>query len=176
MTITVRKAEDRDIDAVDEAYTELLLHEREHGAYTAWQLGVYPTRETAKKGLADDSLYVAVVDGEICGSMIINQCQPEEYRTVSWAVSAQPEEVLVLHLLCVRPSKSGLGIGRALVRFAIALAETLGCRAVRLDTGAQNLPAQSLYQSIGFELAGTSTMKIGGLISHRNHLFFERKV
>ena len=100
----------------------------------------------------------------------------EEYKTISWIASARPEEVLVIHLLCVRPSKSGLGIGRALVRFAIALAETLGRRAVRLDTGAQNLPAQSLYQSIGFELAGTSTMKIGGLISHRNHLFFERKV
>lgn len=176
MNITVRKADRQDIGMVDKAYTELLLHEKEHDAYTVWQLGVYPTRETAERGLADDSLYVAVVDGEICGSIIVNQCQPEEYKTVSWAVSAQPEEVLVIHLLCVRPSKSGLGIGRALVRFAIALAETLGCRAVRLDTGAQNLPARSLYQSIGFDLVGVSTMKIGGLISHRDHLFFEWKV
>ena len=34
MNITVRKAERQDIDAVDEAYTELLLYEGEHGAYT----------------------------------------------------------------------------------------------------------------------------------------------
>ena len=176
MNITVRKANRQDIDAVDEAYTELLLHEREYGAYTVWQLGIYPTRETAERGFADDGLYVAVADGEICGSMIVNQCQPEEYKTVSWVVSARPEEVLVIHLLCVRPSKSGLGVGRALVRFAMALAETLGCRAVRLDTGAQNLPARSLYQSIGFDLVGVSAMKIGGLISHRDHLFFEWEV
>lgn len=105
------------------------------------------------------------------GSIIVNQCQPEEYKAVSWAVSARPEEVLVLHLLCVRPSKSGLGIGRVLMRFVIALAETMGCRAIRLDTGAQDLPARSLYQSIGFDLVGVSTMKIGGLISHKDHLF-----
>ena len=134
MNITVRKAQHQDIDAVDEAYTELLLHERKHGAYTVWQLGVYPTQETAEKGFADDSLYVAVVEGEICGSIIINQCQPEEYKTVNWAVPARSEEVLVIHLLCVRPSRSGLGVGRALVQYAIASAETLGCRAVRLDT------------------------------------------
>ena len=176
MNITVRKAQHQDIDAVDEAYTELLLHERKHGAYTVWQLGVYPTQETAEKGFADDSLYVAVVEGEICGSIIINQCQPEEYKTVNWAVPARSEEVLVIHLLCVRPSRSGLGVGRALVQYAIASAETLGCRAVRLDTGMPNVPARSLYQSAGFDLVSVSAMKIGGLISHRDHLFFERKI
>ena len=77
MNMTVQKAQRQDIDAVDEAYTELLLHE---SAYTVWQLGVYPTRETAEKGLGDDSLYVAIVDEEICGSIIINQCQPKGTR------------------------------------------------------------------------------------------------
>ena len=43
-----RKATEADLDAVEAGYTELLAHERDHGAWTAWKLGVYPTRATAR--------------------------------------------------------------------------------------------------------------------------------
>ena len=176
MSITVRKAQYRDIDAVEASYTELLIHEKEYGAYTVWQMGVYPTRETAEKGLVDGGLYVAVMDNDICGSMIVDRTQPEEYKAVNWNVSTQPNRVLVIHLLCIRPSKSGLGIGSTLVRFAVDLAQALRCVSVRLDTGAQNLPARALYRSLGFTLAGSSPMKIGGVITHSEHLFLEYNV
>lgn len=172
----IRKAVSQDIGQVEEVYTELLLYEQEHGAYTAWKLGVYPTRAVAEKSLAAGTLYVMEQDGEICASIIANQVQPEEYEGIRWKYRAQPNEVFVIHLLCVRPSKAGHGIGRSLVEFAVEEGRRLGCKTVRLDTGGQNKPAAALYTKLGFELAGTTSMAIGGVITHKNHLFFEKNI
>lgn len=172
----IRKAIAQDIDQVENIYTELLLYEQKHGAYTVWKLGVYPTRETAEKSFADGTLYVMEQEGEICASIIANQVQPEEYGNVKWKYAAQPDEIFVIHLLCVRPSKAGCGIGKAMVQSAVEKGKQLNCRTIRLDTGAQNKPAVSLYKKLGFELAGTSSMSVGGLIAHNNHLFFEKRI
>lgn len=170
----IRKAAPKDIDRIEKSYTELLTYEQEHVAYTVWKQGVYPTRETAERSLADGTLYIMERDGELCASMIMDQVQPEEYGSIKWKYSAQSDEVLVIHLLCVRPSKAGNGIGKAMVRFALEEGERLNCRTVRLDTGAQNRPAAALYKKLGFELAAVSSMAIGGLIAHDDHLFFEK--
>ncbi|MDY3282690.1 GNAT family N-acetyltransferase [Dysosmobacter sp.] len=172
----IRKAEARDIGQIEESYEEHLRHEQEHGAYTVWKAGVYPTRATAEAALAAGTLYVCEEEGDILASIIADHAQPEEYRQIDWLYPAEPEQVLVIHLLCVRPSKAGRGIGREMVRYVIARAKQLHCKAVRLDTGAQNTPAATLYTRLGFRLAGTSAMAIGGLIAHSGHLFFEMAV
>lgn len=172
----IRKATTLDIEQIEKSYIELLDYERTHTAYTVWKAGVYPTRETAEKGCRDEALYVMEQDGEICASIILNQLQPKEYENIHWNYSAQPDKVLVIHLLCVRPSKAGRGIGKSMVQFAIEEGKRRNCTAVRLDTGEQNIPAATLYRKLGFELAGTSSMAIGGLISHDAHLFFEKKI
>ena len=172
----IRKALARDIDQVEKSYAELLLHEQEHGAYTAWKTGVYPTRETAEKGLTDGALYVMEQEGKIYASMIVDHIQPQEYRRISWKYPAEPEEVLVVHLLCIRPSKAGRGIGTSMMRFAMEEGRNRHCRAIRLDTGFQNKPAVALYTKLGFELAGTAAMDVGGMIVHHNHLFFEKSL
>lgn len=173
MDIMIRKATASDLDAVAQGYTEQISHDLENGRFTIWELGVYPTRCTAEKSLAEGSLFVAEVDGEIAASMIANQVQPEEYGAVSWSCDAPQQEVLVVHLLCVRPSRARSGMGSAMVRFAAEQARQMGCRTVRLDTGAQNIPAFTLYQKLGFRLAGTASMNVGGVIAHRDHLFLE---
>lgn len=172
----IRKAASPDIDQIEKSYMELLEYEQHHTAYTVWKAGVYPTRETAKKSCQDGSLYVLEQNGEICASIILNQLQPKEYENIHWKYPAQPDRVLIIHLLCVRPSKAGQGIGKKLIQFAIEEGKRKNCTTVRLDTGAQNIPAATLYKKLGFELAGTSSMEIGGLIPHDAHLFFEKKI
>lgn len=172
----IRKATLQDIDQVEKSYIELQLYEQEHGAYTVWELGVYPTRETAKKSLEAGTLYVMEQKGEICASIIVDQIQPEEYTKIKWNYPATSQELLVIHLLCVRPSKAGCGIGKELVQFVINKGKHQNCRTIRLDTGAQNKPAIVLYKKLGFELAASSNMAVGGLIAHDNHLFFEKRI
>lgn len=169
----IRTAKAEDIDQVEKGYTDILRFEQEHVAYTVWKAGVYPTRATAVKAFQEGALYVMEQEGKICASMILNQVQPQEYDNIQWKYEACPGEALVVHLLCVNPSEKGRGIGKEMVRFAIEEGKRRGCRTVRLDTGAQNTPAAALYKKLGFELAGTSSMAIGGLIAHDRHLFFE---
>lgn len=84
----IRKAEKEDIAAVSASYHELFAYEAEHGSTTNWADGVYPTADTAERSLNANSLYVLESDGTLCGSMILNQFQPNEYRQISWQYPA----------------------------------------------------------------------------------------
>ena len=81
---------------------------------------------------------------------------------------------MVIHLLMVRPSMSGKGIASSLIKFTTELAQKNSCRALRLDTGSQNIPALSLYQKNGFEIIASASKKVGDVIAHKNHLFLEK--
>jgi ribosomal protein S18 acetylase RimI-like enzyme len=63
---------------------------------------------------------------------------------------ARPGEV-ELRLIAVDPAARGRGIGETLVRAALTEAVGMGAEAVVLDTGSLNLPAQRLYDRVGFQ-------------------------
>ena len=170
----IEKATMADLDAIESAYREHFAYEREHGAYTAFREGVYPTRHTAETAIQKGTLYLYREAEALGGSMIFDREQPDRYASLCWKVDAPSDKVCVLHLLMVRPSRAGRGIASALIRYAIECAERRGDRAIRLDTGRQNLPAVALYTKWGFRPIGTATMDIGGLIPHEGHLFFEK--
>lgn len=172
----VRKAAVTDLDSIEEGYREHFAHEREHGAYTVFREGVYPTRMTAEQALRNGSLYVYEEEGAVLGSIILDEAQPEEYQRIDWPSRAPAGRVKVIHLLMVRPGAAGRGVGSALVRHVLKTAGEQSCLAVRLDTGAQNIPAASLYRKLGFRLVSASSMKVGGMIAHKEHLFFEKEI
>ena len=76
----IRKALEKDVPAAAANYRELLTYEKENGTNSNWVLDLYPTRETAEKAWQAGTLYVLEEDGEICGSVILNQLQPAEYE------------------------------------------------------------------------------------------------
>lgn len=163
-----------DLDSIEAGYHEHFAHEKTHVAYTVFQESVYPTRRDAEKALREGSLYVCEEDGAVLGSIILDARQPEEYQNIDWPSGAAAEQVRVIHLLMVRPRAAGKGVGSALVGYAEDEARRCSCAAVRLDTGAQNTPAASLYKKLGFQLVKTASMKVGGTIAHSGHLFFEK--
>lgn len=167
----IRKARINDIDRVGDSYTELLTYEQEHGTNSNWVPGVYPTRSVARKAFEEDTLYVLEENGKVCASMILNKVQPEEYGTMDWMYRAEPEEVLVLHTLCVPPSSAGKGYGREMVRYTLDFAEKTGMKAVRLDTWVGNKPAASLYTKMGFRAVGVTHVVLNGLIPSELILF-----
>jgi len=173
--MTIRQATELDIDAVERGYTELLTHEKEHGNNSNWVLGLYPTRAVAEKSCGEKTLCVLEGAGGIFASMILNLVQAEEYKTIEWKYAANPEEVLVIHTLCVPPEKSRKWFGREMVNFAIGMAEETGCKVLRLDTWAENKPAILFYKKLGFRCAGKTNILLQGLIPEEQ-VFLERKV
>lgn len=170
----IRKAVISDLDSIEEAYQEHFDYEEKYCAYTIFKKDVYPTRTDAEKALRDNTLYVYVENDIVLGSIILNNQQPEEYKKINWSNHAIEEKVNVIHLLMVRPCAAGKGIGSALVNYVVDLSQKYSCTAVRLDTGEQNIPAISLYKKLNFQLVAISSMKVGGIISHNRHLFFEK--
>jgi ribosomal protein S18 acetylase RimI-like enzyme len=63
---------------------------------------------------------------------------------------ARPGEA-ELRLIAVEPAARGRGIGEALVLHSLEVAAHWGVGAVVLDTGSLNLPAQRLYERVGFQ-------------------------
>ena len=119
----IRRARAEDVDAAARIYEALLDREEAGQGATNWKRGVYPTRETARRAQEAGWLYVREDGaGGICASMILNHEQPPCYLGADWRVPAAPENVLVLHTLCVDPSCAGRGIGREMVRFALSRA------------------------------------------------------
>ena len=173
--IMIRQAVKTDIDAVENSYTELLTYEKEHGGSSNWVLGVYPTREVAERSYGEGTLYVLEEGAEICASMILNQYQSDDYREMEWMYPADDSEVLVIHTLCIPPSKAGRGYGKKMVQYAIEHARKMNCTAIRLDTWAGNEPAAALYQKFGFRYVGVTDVLLQGLIPEKQ-VFFEKKL
>ena len=161
----IRPAAAADLDAVAAIYEEVLDAEERRGvSYTNWQRGKYPTRSHARAALEAGSLYVAEEAGDVFACLILNREQLPEYDHIPWAVPARPEEVAVIHTLCVRPRRSGQGTGRALVAFCEAESRRLGAKVIRLDTYVGNLPANAMYPRLGYTLAGRTLFHFQNLI------------
>ena len=171
----IRKATERDLDAVAKGYEELFDYEDQNGTSTNWVRGVYPTRETARKAMENGTFYVSEEDGLICAHMNLNDDQPPHYAEISWKTPAERHEVRVIHTLCVPPSQKGRGQATKMVHFAIDEAKKQGCKALRIDTEIGNLPAQALYAKLGFETVGKKKVLHEGVLE-RELVFLEYRI
>ena len=105
----------------------------------------------ARRRLLDDSagraaagaLLVATSGGALLGTATL--MRPGTVGT-RLAVSGEAE----LRLLVVDAAARGRGVGEALVHASVDVAVRWGAKAVVLDTGSLNLPAQRLYERLGF--------------------------
>jgi putative acetyltransferase len=82
------------------------------------------------------SLWVAVVHGEVVGSV---------------ALRALGRDEVELKRMYLRPDQRGRGLGRRLLETALAEARSLGARLVRLDTTERMETARALYERYGFK-------------------------
>lgn len=170
----IRKATFDDIELIEDTYNEHFKHENEHGPFTVLKKGIYPTKKDAEKAVGAGTLYVYEENGNIAGSIIVDKASPIEYAEIFGEQTYTDDEAMVIHLLMVRPSMAGKGIASSLVRYAMELSRENACKVLRLDTGSQNIPAVSLYKKLGFQIVATASMKVGAVIEHSGHLFFEK--
>ena len=169
----IRKATADDISTVAALYEKAIDYEDSHVKYTSWQKGIYPTADTARLGIKNDSLYVCEENGRLIASVILDNRQPPEYKKIKWAADAAHGNALVIHTLCVDPDAAGSGVGTAIVNFAKQLAKELGYVAIRLNTTARNSLAIRLYERNGFLVADIQKILLNGQIHCGEHLFME---
>jgi N-acetylglutamate synthase-like GNAT family acetyltransferase len=103
----IRKAETKDLDAVDRLYRE--IHDAEAAGLitTGWIREIYPVRATAEAALSRNDLFVLEDAGHILGSGIINQVQVDVYEGAPWKHQVPDDRVCVLHTLVISPAAHG---------------------------------------------------------------------
>lgn len=171
----IRKAEARDLDAIESIYNKILLKEEEGEVTTGWERGIYPKRETAEAALKRNDMFVMEDDGYIVGSGIINKEQVDVYAKAKWKFAAKDSEVMVLHTLAIDPDKSGMGYGKKFIEFYEDYAREKGCKYLRMDTNEKNKAARSLYTKLGFNEIDCLPCIFNGL-DGVNLILFEKKL
>ena len=146
----IRKADYRDIDAVENIFNETHQAEEEKRIVTGWKRGIYPVRATAEEALKRDDLFVLDNEGSIIGAGIINQIQVDVYSGAPWEHAAADDRVCVLHTLVISPAAGRKGYGREFVDFYESYAIKHDCPELRIDTNERNQAARSLYRKLGY--------------------------
>ncbi len=108
---------------------------------------------TARLAAPDAAIFVATIDGGDVG-LIFGSPHHEHAGDAG------------LYSMWVSSSARGQGVGQALISAVIEWARGAGYTTLRLDVGDANLPAQRLYERIGFRATGV----VGAMPPPRDHI------
>lgn len=158
-----RKANDNDLQAITEIYSDIHSAEENGSICVGWIRGIYPTEKTAMLSLQRGDLFVEEDEGRIVGAAIINQQQVDVYKTAKWNYIAPDDEVMVLHTLVISPMVSGKGYGKSFVNFYEEYALAHNCHYLRMDTNEINKQARAMYQKLGYKEAGVIPCVFNGI-------------
>ena len=163
MSITFRKAEHADLDAVCRIYDNIHTAEEQGRAVIGWKRGIYPGRATAEAALARGDLFIEEMNGTVVGTGILNQLQVDVYAGAPWSHDAPESEVMVLHTLVIDPQAGTPGLGRAFAAYYEQYALSHGCRYLRIDTNERNARARAFYHKLGYREIGIVPCTFNGL-------------
>lgn len=157
----IEKATIQHLDEIERLY-DTLNDSLERGVnYSGWKKGLYPIRETALKGITEQTLFILKVEGDIAGTIILNHEVEAAYAGGKWGIKAEEEEIIVIHTFAIHPDYQGRGIGRRLLNFAEEYSRTQGVKVIRLDVSIHNTPAIKLYEKYGYTYRGTVDLGLG---------------
>ncbi|MBQ7918553.1 MAG: GNAT family N-acetyltransferase [Lachnospiraceae bacterium] len=157
----VRKGTVQDIDNVAALYDELNDYLESHINYPGWIKDIYPIREDAESGIHEESLFVAIEEGKIVGTVILRHEPEDGYSLADWHNNLEYNEIFVVYTFAVHPQFLHQGIGKKLMEFVIEYAIQMNMKAVRLDVYEKNIPAIRLYEKLGFQYIDTVDLGYG---------------
>ena len=159
----IRKATDRDIEAIAGIYARIHEAEAAGRLTTGWLKDVYPTEATARAALDAGDLFVLEDGGHVVAAARINRIQMPDYALVDWKYPARNDEVMVLHTLTVDPLRAGRGFGRTFLAFYEDYALQNGCPVLRIDTNSKNTAARIMYAKHGYIESGVIPTVFNGI-------------
>jgi len=151
----IEKGNYSDLDKLEQLYNDLNDYFVTRINYPGWIKGIYPVRETAKKGIDEGTLFVLKMNNVIAGSVILNHEPENAYDQVIWDIDISYEEIIVIHTFVIHPRFMNRGIGSMLMDFIKEYSIKLQMKAIRLDVSEKNIPAILLYEKHGYKYIGT---------------------
>ena len=152
LTVSVRKTEERDIEAVLAIYADASAWFREQGI-PQWQNG-YPNRESLRVDMEKGASYVLEHDGKVIGTACILAERDPNYTYIENGQWLDDCDYIVIHRIAVLRSCKGRGEAASLIEEAEKTAKEKGYRALRADTHDLNLSMQRFLAKHGFVPCG----------------------
>jgi ribosomal protein S18 acetylase RimI-like enzyme len=151
----IEKGTVKEIDELERLYNDLNDYLQSGVNYPGWIKGVYPTRETAVRGIQTGNLFVLKINEEVAGSIILNHEPETAYSQVTWGIDTDYKDIIVIHTLVVHPKYMKKGIGKELMNFAKRYSIERKMKTIRLDVSIYNTPAISMYEKNGYTYVST---------------------
>jgi predicted N-acetyltransferase YhbS len=138
----IRLAEERDVPRVVELYRELTISDSQVEHSRNPSLADYLRVFAEIRADPTQSLFVAQVQGEVVGTIVLLVVPNLSHNGTPWAF---------LENLIVTERHRGRGLGRMLLEHAVGFARKSGCHMVELCSDVRRKEAHKLYDSMGFE-------------------------
>lgn len=142
--LKLKKAEYGDV-----SYVAQLYDEAKKGKYCPWN-ELYPTKKEAESDYLHGCLYVLKNGNELLGACSVEPVA-EDDDLEFWRVMENHCEIA---RVVVSPSYQGCGFGGIMIKKLCELLKNEGVRSVHLLVQVDNVPAISVYNSLGFEVLG----------------------
>ncbi len=102
---------------------------------------------------SDNTFRGEIQNTSISSPMVVVRRPAEE--VVAYIVYWQIRDDVQINNVAVHPDHRGLGLGEAMMRYAIAKVRVAGAGFVTLEVRQSNTAAVTLYKKLGFEILGT---------------------
>ena len=143
---------------VREKYIEVIEHTKDMNVHVRWIYGQHPTDAMIQSYIDGREMYLFMDGQTVAGMTAITMYQGKDYHEVVWSQNLKDDEVASLHIFTVTPAYQGRGVSKRMMAEIISLAMKKGKKAIRLDTLASNIPAQHMYEALGFEYRGKQNL------------------
>ena len=143
-----------DLAVIREKYIEVIEHTKNMNIHARWIYGQHPTDAMIQSYIDGQEMYLFMDGQNVAGMTAITMYQGEDYHEILWSQNLKDDEVASLHILTVTPEYQGKGISKRMMAEIIFLVIKKGKKAIRLDALASNIPAQHMYEKLGFEYRG----------------------
>ncbi len=155
----IRKCCEEDITAVGEFYDCTVKYLCEHINYPKWTYREYPSENSVRQMVAENSQFVCMENDRIVGAFVLNEDPQGVYENAVWSRKLARGEYMICHALASEVSMQGQGVGRRMVEYCLEYARKQGFKAVRLDVVPDNIPAKKLYEKCGFQYVGEADLE-----------------
>ena len=147
-----------DFAVVREKYIDVIEHTRHMNIHARWIYGQHPTDAMIQSYIDRQEMYLFIDGQNVAGMTAITMYQGEDYHEVIWSQNLKDDEVASLHIFTVTPEYQGKGVSKRMMAEIISLAMEKRKKAIRLDTLVSNIPAQHMYEELGFAYRGKQNL------------------
>ncbi|MBM7703143.1 GNAT family N-acetyltransferase [Metabacillus iocasae] len=146
----IRKGTAQDLIVIMDMVKETVNIMKEEGV-DQWD-ETYPVRSIFERDVQNSTLYVIEENGEVVGSITVDQHEPEEYKSIDWRKWG---EAYTFHRLVVNPTVRKGGVATKLIQHAEQVAKEHHVPYMKIDTYSLNEKAQKTFEKNGYTKVGT---------------------